>query len=423
MTIGQRIAQKRKELGLSQEALGERLGVSRQSIYKWESDTALPEIDKLITLSKLFGLSVGALLGVEKETAEPKTSAENTSELTEAQLKMVEEITERYLAAAAAKNNRRFLLPAAALTLTAAVCLLFVSARLGSRLERMEDRYRDLAVAVDSVSSSVNSQVSAIAGQVTDLLKQQNELTSDYAAQVVEVDPGENTVTFSFRATPKTLTERTVAYLEVVNDCATTTYGPFEPLENGTFMGSVTVKLMDSIRLSVVFDTDGVRFTQLLDTFDGLYSQTLPTLSAQFLGGIGIYRAGAEPNTFFLQDTYICLTEPLGEDIVSARFGVFLNQQLLAWAEPTDTVPEGYEGSSAEFTAYDFYRIPYLTPAYQWGDELTAAALVTDRYGRESLHIIAQWELQTDDKGWCSPVEYTMADDSCHPDPANWTFD
>ena len=50
MTIGQRVAQKRKELGLSQEALGDQLGVSRQSIYKWESDTTLPEIDKLIAL-------------------------------------------------------------------------------------------------------------------------------------------------------------------------------------------------------------------------------------------------------------------------------------------------------------------------------------------------------------------------------------
>ena len=41
MTTGQRIAQKRKELGLSQEALGDRLGVTRQSIYKWESDLSL----------------------------------------------------------------------------------------------------------------------------------------------------------------------------------------------------------------------------------------------------------------------------------------------------------------------------------------------------------------------------------------------
>ena len=56
MTIGNRISQKRKELGLSQEALGEQLGVSRQSIYKWESDSSLPEIEKLIALS---GLSAG----------------------------------------------------------------------------------------------------------------------------------------------------------------------------------------------------------------------------------------------------------------------------------------------------------------------------------------------------------------------------
>ena len=66
MTIGQRIAQKRKEQNLSQEALGERLGVSRQSIYKWESDTSLPDIDKLVALSRLFHVSVDWLLGVEE---------------------------------------------------------------------------------------------------------------------------------------------------------------------------------------------------------------------------------------------------------------------------------------------------------------------------------------------------------------------
>ena len=68
MTTGQRIAAKRKELGLSQEALGEKLGVSRQSIYKWESDTSLPEIEKLISLSRLFSVSIGWLLGVEENS-------------------------------------------------------------------------------------------------------------------------------------------------------------------------------------------------------------------------------------------------------------------------------------------------------------------------------------------------------------------
>ena len=88
MTTGRRVAQKRKELGLSQEALGEKLGVSRQSIYKWESDSALPEVEKLVALSRLFGVSVGWLLGVE--------AAPGGGELSEEQLTLAEEIAARY---------------------------------------------------------------------------------------------------------------------------------------------------------------------------------------------------------------------------------------------------------------------------------------------------------------------------------------
>ena len=99
MTVGQRIAQKRKEQNMSQEALGEKLGVSRQSIYKWESDAALPEIDKLVVLSKLFEVSVGWLLGVEEEPVRQEPPVGEEPELTENQLKMVEEIVGRYLAA------------------------------------------------------------------------------------------------------------------------------------------------------------------------------------------------------------------------------------------------------------------------------------------------------------------------------------
>ena len=68
-TLGQCIAAERKKLGLSQEALGEKMGVSRQAISKWESDGAVPEIDKLIAMSKLFGVTLGWLLGVEEAPA------------------------------------------------------------------------------------------------------------------------------------------------------------------------------------------------------------------------------------------------------------------------------------------------------------------------------------------------------------------
>lgn len=87
-TLGQRIAARRGELGLSQTALGEQLGVSRQSVFKWESDAAIPEIDKLISLSRLFSVSVGWLLGVEEDPA-PRQSAQD---FTEREKKLLEQM-------------------------------------------------------------------------------------------------------------------------------------------------------------------------------------------------------------------------------------------------------------------------------------------------------------------------------------------
>ncbi len=66
MTLGERILQKRKECGLSQENLGEKLDVTRQTVYKWESDQAVPDLDKLIRLAQIFGVRVGWLIAEEK---------------------------------------------------------------------------------------------------------------------------------------------------------------------------------------------------------------------------------------------------------------------------------------------------------------------------------------------------------------------
>lgn len=62
MTFAQKIQRIRKDAGLSQEELAERLGVSRQSVSKWELNQAYPETEKIVELSKLFHVSVDSLL-------------------------------------------------------------------------------------------------------------------------------------------------------------------------------------------------------------------------------------------------------------------------------------------------------------------------------------------------------------------------
>ena len=75
MTLGQRIQELRKGHNLSQEALGEKLGVSRQAISRWEMDGAVPEVDKLIAMGKLFGVSLNDLLQVEGPPQQPDGAA------------------------------------------------------------------------------------------------------------------------------------------------------------------------------------------------------------------------------------------------------------------------------------------------------------------------------------------------------------
>ena len=64
MTLGQNIQNARRAQGLSQEALAEKIGVSRQALGKWEKDTALPGLDNLQALAAALGIGVDALLGV-----------------------------------------------------------------------------------------------------------------------------------------------------------------------------------------------------------------------------------------------------------------------------------------------------------------------------------------------------------------------
>ncbi|MBP3330445.1 MAG: helix-turn-helix domain-containing protein [Clostridia bacterium] len=77
MNLADRIHELRKENGLSQEAFAEKMGVSRQSVSKWESGSALPDTEKIIAMSELFGVSTDFLLKNDNEKEdEPFVSEE-----------------------------------------------------------------------------------------------------------------------------------------------------------------------------------------------------------------------------------------------------------------------------------------------------------------------------------------------------------
>jgi len=77
-----KIQQLRKEKGISQEALAEMLGVSRQAVSKWESGQTFPETDKLIALSDIFGVTLDSLLKDEPIQSDEKNQESQSFWLT-----------------------------------------------------------------------------------------------------------------------------------------------------------------------------------------------------------------------------------------------------------------------------------------------------------------------------------------------------
>jgi len=78
MLLGEKIQQLRKERGLSQEQLASRITVSRQAISKWELGEATPDVENVIQLSNIFGVSTDYLLKTDNESRLP--SASDTSD-------------------------------------------------------------------------------------------------------------------------------------------------------------------------------------------------------------------------------------------------------------------------------------------------------------------------------------------------------
>ncbi len=68
MTFAEKLKSARKQAGLSQEQLAQRLDVSRQAVTKWETNAGIPDIENMMAISDLFGISIDELLSKERGT-------------------------------------------------------------------------------------------------------------------------------------------------------------------------------------------------------------------------------------------------------------------------------------------------------------------------------------------------------------------
>ena len=438
MTTGQRIAAKRKERELSQERLGELLGVSRQSIYKWESDASLPEIDKLVAMARLFQVNVGWLLGVEKDS-----SNADGETFTEAQRRLVEEILRRYqqenppsltqeqveqlveekLHQKPSTPWERWPVPILFVLCGIIVASVFT---LNGKIDRSQQQYDSLSNSIDNITYSVDSQIDSLTGRVEDILKAQNSLLADYSTQIAGSDLQANTITFHLRAIPKTYVQGTeiMFLVESTGETVQTVESAGE-VHDQTLTAEVTCPLTDSITISIVFLRDGVRETQILDQYQDLYTNSFPTAHLRCVETVFPGKREDEPGLLQLPETTAILAysnpyaPATNADLeqsqwVSAKAGLFRNHKLVCWLEPTDQIPSSLE--ALPDTPADYFVLPSTQLEVEEGDQIDFAALLTVQHGRSYVAQEAPGYVVRN-----GALEYPE-DKVLSSDPADWEF-
>lgn len=113
MEFSEKLTALRRREGWSQEQLADRLGVTRQSVSKWEGGAAVPELGKLVALSELFGVSVDYLVKDYLES-EPSAAGADTARLKE----RVEDLVQYFRGYAYDSKTRLFGLPLVSIRIT-----------------------------------------------------------------------------------------------------------------------------------------------------------------------------------------------------------------------------------------------------------------------------------------------------------------
>lgn len=387
-TLGQRIQEGRKAAGLSQEALGEQLNVSRQAVSKWESDAAIPELENLIAMSRIFGVSIGRLLGVEPERAEEPEQPPENGGLTEKELAAVEAIAAKYAEEAQRHQRPKWSGRRKAACALAVLLLLTAGILVKRQMDLIDRRFDEVQNQVIWIQDSVSREVGSLTAQMSNILDEKNHILASSQVTVTDFDAKAQTVTLQVSASPKEWTDTTTAvFTAALSDGRQFTAEGTG--QNGSFTAEDFVVPMDqAIQLSVALMDGGSARTGSLETLydcrpenfqlevDGFWGAIWSSSSRRIeLSGLDL-RIMANTNP-----AYPLELSPRAVDLCLYRNQETEPEQVIPVKE---AVPLFQQAGYTDMSAFKYSASFDLAP----GDMVVAAARVTDNLGMTSWAIL-----------------------------------
>lgn len=366
MTLGARIAALRKEKGLSQEALGEQVGVSRQAVSKWESDRALPDVNNCVAMSRVFGVTLSQLLGLE-DAAAPEQAA--------AHLQSVQELVDAY-EDARKKARRRWRWPVLLVACALAVGVAWL-------WEWLSDMNRTIDYLHGEIAGLRSEIISGVGDRVEDTLAAQGSPLESQLVEILSADLWKNTVTVRVEATLKEAAADTVVQLLLREAGAV----PVEmtPLGGLRYGAELICPIRDEPIVDVVIKTAGISRSKAL---------VIPCFAGDYRMDLGGYKrsaalelSGLKPGAREQVSIWLAAYHLSDLTVRRAEVLTLLNDQPVA-VYPLELAPGEEEMHEWELD------LPVELPRAQAGDLLTFAVFAEDNYDRRLSYIISRYRVE-----------------------------
>lgn len=265
MDISEKILELRKSAGYSQEKLAELLHVSRQAVSKWESGAALPTLDNLIELSKLFQVPLDALTGTTQE--KPPDMAQEKNAQNQQDNGETAHRTQADREIARARRQRNASLVLAGVLLAGLVISVWSNA---ARSAELTTQLSMLSRRVAALESRSYFPVETVQQQPATGWRAENSLVADFSYEVKQYDPKTGLLSLSVSATPKVYMEGMTATFSAAGKGMDAIETQGVPGAGKAFTCNLTIPAVEELRLSIAFAQEGETHTQLLDTITGL---------------------------------------------------------------------------------------------------------------------------------------------------------
>lgn len=394
MNLADRLQEFRKQSGMSQEELAEKLDVSRQAVSKWESGAAKPELTKLVELARIYNVSLDDLLQVDIDTAAIETERESTEK---------EKTT-----APVPKGKKAWIL--------ILLALLIVSWVIQSeRIQNLESRLVGTETYVINIVDDLNTRISDIYNSIENAASQ-NSLINDWRYEIAETNLLKQEVLVNFYLTPKSVTDKLAIEVNLLNFEEAGSQSLQVPLTQNGYVFSaenVSVPLSDEISVAAVLDYGAEKQLQNLDPIYDLKSNSMLSLQPSWSGTSGTYYDGYDEvylGMRFDGQIETTLTLPAGTHLTDGAAEVLVNDTVMEAVEididDVNNLMQQYEASQSVTCVQTLQtRVPCSN-----GDQVSIRVTVTDslgiRYSQEAVSFL-----------------YTYVDgvvDVEHMSPASW---